>query len=616
MCLYHPADENTCRLRANSQGRDAKGTCHVSLKLSLGKKLGLAFGSILALMAVSTSLSLLRMGDVRRVQNEFAENHVPTLDMIRQLQRDLYHASSGCRQAILAGAQKTRRQAGIKRIDGIWKTIDQDLDSLTALSTRWSQPENHERLASIKETLPRIRRMQRDVISMAGKGGEKGVLKAGNSYVDKITPVVGIVEGDLGELAKSKEKAVTDGAQAVTSSDTLLSWTLSLSALICIGAGTFLAGFLSHSITQTSIALLMQAEAVAAGDLTRSELAVHSDDELGDLTVAVNKMSAHLKRTLMAIMENSAQVASASEELSASATLQAQGADTQKDHTTQVASAMQEMAATVQEVSENSHKAAEASRSAAQAARQGGEVVQEALASMRSIADSTRKVAARVVELGKGSQQIGKIIAVIDDIADQTNLLALNAAIEAARAGEQGRGFAVVADEVRKLAERTTKATNEIAGMIESIQVETKNAVQAMEQGNLEVEKGVQKTSASGAALDEIIKLAENVGDMISQIATAATEQSATTEQINSNIAQISSTAQESSVAAEETVKACTDLSGRALDLQNIVTQFKLELNGGAKRNSSSTRPHEKPGLSGRPKGTRKTIAAAAGSSR
>jgi methyl-accepting chemotaxis protein len=315
-------------------------------------------------------------------------------------------------------------------------------------------------------------------------------------------------------------------------------------------------------------------------------------------------------------MENSAQVASASEELSASATLQAQGADTQKDHTTQVASAMQEMAATVQEVSENSHKAAEASRSAAQAARQGGEVVQEALASMRSIADSTRKVAARVVELGKGSQQIGKIIAVIDDIADQTNLLALNAAIEAARAGEQGRGFAVVADEVRKLAERTTKATNEIAGMIESIQVETKNAVQAMEQGNLEVEKGVQKTSASGAALDEIIKLAENVGDMISQIATAATEQSATTEQINSNIAQISSTAQESSVAAEETAKACTDLSGRALDLQNIVTQFKLELNGGAKRNSSPTRPHEKPGPSGRPKGTRKTIAAAAGSSR
>jgi len=208
-------------------------------------------------------------------------------------------------------------------------------------------------------------------------------------------------------------------------------------------------------------------------------------------------------------MVPSAHVASASEELSSSATLQAQGADTQKDQTTQVATAMQEMAATVHEVCENSQKAADASHNAVQAARPGGQVVQETLATMRGIADSTRSVAARITELGKSSEQIGRIVAVIDDIADQTNLLALNAAIEAARAGEQGRGFAVVADEVRKLAERTAQATKEIAGMIQSIQVETKNAVEAMELGNREVESGVKKTSASGAALEEIIKMAE-----------------------------------------------------------------------------------------------------------
>ena len=142
---------------------------------------------------------------------------------------------------------------------------------------------------------------------------------------------------------------------------------------------------------------------------------------------------------------------------------------------------------------------------------------------MRGIADSTTKVASTVTQLGKGSEQIGKIISVIDDIADQTNLLALNAAIEAARAGEQGRGFAVVADEVRKLAERTTKATKEITDMIESIQRETQNAVQAMEQEIKEVQVGVEATSASGAALREIIKLSEDVGDMIATIATAAT---------------------------------------------------------------------------------------------
>ena len=203
--------------------------------------------------------------------------------------------------------------------------------------------------------------------------------------------------------------------------------------------------------------------------------------------------------------------------------------------------------------------------------------MEETLSTMRGVADSTAKVSSTITELGKGSDKIGKIVSVIDDIADQTNLLALNAAIEAARAGEQGRGFAVVADEVRKLAERTTKATKEIAEMIESIQKETRNAVGAMEQESQEVQVGVEKTSASGAALLEIIKMSEDVGDMITTIATAATEQSATTEEINSNVSKISSSIQQSSSAAEQTSKACADLSTLASDLCNVVNQFTLE---------------------------------------
>src|SRR5258708_9315745 len=168
-------------------------------------------------------------------------------------------------------------------------------------------------------------------------------------------------------------------------------------------------------------------------------------------------------------------------------------------------------------------------------------------------------------------------IGVIDDIADQTNLLALTAAMEAARAGEQGRGFAVVADEVRKLAERTTTATKEIAHMIKNIQDETRAAVAAMETGTKQVQEGVTSTSKAGDSLRSIIQMSEQVGGMITEIATAATQQSSTTEQVNMNIEQIAKLVKESAIGAQQSATACHDLSSLALDLQSMLDKFKLQ---------------------------------------
>jgi methyl-accepting chemotaxis protein len=227
---------------------------------------------------------------------------------------------------------------------------------------------------------------------------------------------------------------------------------------------------------------------------------------------------------------------------------------------------------------------------------------------MRSIAESVGGTAKKMGELGRSSDQIGVIAAVIDDIADQTNLLALNAAIEAARAGEQGRGFAVVADEVRKLAERTTTATKEIAEMIKTIQNGTGGAVKAMEAGSRQVEAGVTSTARAGESLQRIIQMSEEVGSMITHIATAATQQSGATLEINHNMEQITELVKESAGSAQQSAKACQDLSELALALQNMVCSFKLTADG--KRHGVSAKA-----LAKRPT-QEKAFAAAAHSSR
>jgi methyl-accepting chemotaxis protein len=213
---------------------------------------------------------------------------------------------------------------------------------------------------------------------------------------------------------------------------------------------------------------------------------------------------------------------------------------------------------------------------ASEMAHGGTSVVQETISGMQNIADKVRESANTVAALGSRSDQIGAIVGTIEDIADQTNLLALNAAIEAARAGEQGRGFAVVADEVRALAERTTRATREIGEMIKAIQQETGGAVASMEQGVAEVEKGMDSSRRSGEALQQILEGINEVTMQVHQIATAAEEQTAVTGEISTNIHQITDVVQQTANGAHETAGAASMLSKLSHDLERLVGQFKL----------------------------------------
>jgi methyl-accepting chemotaxis protein len=402
--------------------------------------------------------------------------------------------------------------------------------------------------------------------------------RAARQIEGKDEPVAALIDQVVAQIGERVAKAQTDNERMVTDEESSIK-TASFLALL----GFALLGiFASPRVTRRNSPLVLEisehAEALSKGqaDLTK-RLPTASGGEAAQLAAAFNTLMEVLQQMTSELARSSQQLAGISEEISSAAGQSAERDRAQADQAIQVSGAMQVISASGALVSENSQKAAVAAQKASASAHHGGEVVQESLSAIRSIADSTRKAADRVRELGKNSDQIGKIIAVIEGIADQTNLLALNAAIEAARAGEQGRGFAVVADEVRKLAEQTTGATQEISTMIQNIQEETKLAVGAMELGSHDVETGVEKTSAAGQVLHEIIDMAEQVGSMISEITTAAAQQSSSYDAIHASLSKMSSLAQEASTGAAGTERHCADLASLADDLNRRAQGFRVD---------------------------------------
>ncbi|MBI5344203.1 MAG: methyl-accepting chemotaxis protein, partial [Deltaproteobacteria bacterium] len=319
------------------------------------------------------------------------------------------------------------------------------------------------------------------------------------------------------------------------------------------------------------------AQAVAAGDLTALRLNFKNRDEMGTLCGALNKMKDNLNVIINNIRMTSSDVADTAVHLSSYSTRIVRGAENQSSQTIQVAGAMEEMSATVVEIARNSHAAAESARSAQDTAVNGGEVVSRAVQGMMTVAATVKSSAATIETLGKSSEEIGGIVTVINDIADQTNLLALNAAIEAARAGEQGRGFAVVADEVGKLAEKTAQATKQIADMIETIQNDTRGVMASMNEGTRQAESGVQLANDAGEALRQIVSSVQNVTHLVSLIATAAEEQRSTTDSMATSVTGIADVAKETLDGIKQISTASENLSAVSAKLQDIIGAFRLD---------------------------------------
>lgn len=370
----------------------------------------------------------------------------------------------------------------------------------------------------------------------------------------------------------SKLASDAESEQAVLANQTtILILVLGLVGLI---VGTVVAVVGIRSLIAGIAPIVSTMQQISNHNLCIPDVEVFTKDELGNAGNALNAMKGNLTRMVGSITRFAEQLAQATEEIAASAKENSTSAHGEAQEAVQVASAMQEMSASVREVADFAQNASQSSEKSALAARQGGEVAGQTLSMMDKIATTTNHAAARILELGKSSERIGSIIAVISEIADQTNLLALNAAIEAARAGEQGRGFAVVAGEVRRLAERTGAATGEISQMIQQIQNGIKTAIEAIEEGKRQVEQGVAKTNETGDALQSIIRMSEELGQMVSHIAGAATQQRTTSDEISSNISRISDLTQRSSAHADQTTEASSQLSVLASDLHRLVGEF------------------------------------------
>ncbi|HEY3307391.1 MAG TPA: methyl-accepting chemotaxis protein [Desulfuromonadaceae bacterium] len=538
--------------------------------LKIGARLGIAFGIMVVLIVIMTAFAFIQLGKIKADVDEMTMVAFPkmeagsdSLEFIQNVSRSVVLIA-----AIEDPAFRDKEQKSIEEQRARYRESFKKLENLE------KSEKGKALIERMKQATAKIAEVNNKIISL-GLSGKQA--EADKVLQNDWEPTYKLVQNAFGEMGKYQDDQLEIAVKEAAALQKSVVSGLIIACVIAILIAIVCAVLITKGITAPLGRMrdMIQDIAQGEGDLTK-RLDSSSKDELGEVSRWFNTFVEKLHGIINQISQATQEVASASNQLHSTAEQMATGIEQVVAQAGTVATAGEEMSATSSDIAQNCQFAAEGSQLASAAAVSGAKVVDETIIVMNTIAERVRNSAKAVESLGSRSDQIGEIVGTIEDIADQTNLLALNAAIEAARAGEQGRGFAVVADEVRALAERTTRATREIGEMIKAIQSETKGAVIAMEEGVVEVGKGSEKAANSGKALEQILEQINAVTTQIHQVATAAEEQTATTSEISSNMQQITEVVAQTASGSQESAAAANQLSALADDLRKTVSQFKL----------------------------------------
>ncbi len=536
----------------------------------IGRRLAIGFGIILSLTMIVVVAGLLYLnfmdGTFERVV-KVNNAKIKQANIARASLADITYLVG----KIVTTQDSAARKEAKEKVDEKRAAYKNSVDTLESIEIN---PEGKQLITHLKENVTKGRKVSDSVIELALGGN---VREAANRYGEMIEfaggynkaadDIVGYNEGRLQyRCEEAKSRSLTFRV-----------------VFVALGVVTLLIGIsLSRAITRSITIPISRSSAhidlMAKGDFSVavSAHALNRKDEMGIFATSMQAMSSNLGHILKEVTSSSTSVASASAQLSVSAEQLSKGATEQVERASQVATGSTEMSQASEDIARNSAAVAESASGAVKVAKGGQEVVDKAIKEVNIIAETVETAMGFVRELGKESEKIGDIVVAITEIADQTNLLALNAAIEAARAGEHGRGFAVVADEVKKLAERTSSSTTEIGDMINTIRVGVQKTVESMDRAKGKVVTGVEYSSQASAALDHIISSIDSLYNEVHQIASAIEEMSATTEEISRDINHISDVTKETFSSSEEISGAANGLSGLARNLETAVQSFKV----------------------------------------